>query len=133
VLVDARGVPLAIVLTGAEAHDVTQLLELVEAVPPVKGVVGHPRRRPAIVQGDRAYESAERAARLRRLHIRPLLARRGQEHGSGLGVYRWVVERLLGWLHNFKRLRVRFDRMALMHEGFMKLACVLICWRVLNQ
>jgi transposase len=29
-----------------------------------------------------------------------------------MGVYRWVVERTISWLHSFKRLRVRFDRRA---------------------
>lgn len=37
VLVDARGVPLAVKLTGANAHDVTQVIPLVDEVPPVRG------------------------------------------------------------------------------------------------
>ncbi|MEW2426304.1 transposase, partial [Streptomyces nigra] len=30
-------------------------------------------------------------------------------HGSGLGKTRWVVERTFAWLHQFKRLRIRYD------------------------
>jgi transposase len=56
-LTDANGVPLADTLTGAQRHDVTQLLPLVDGIPPIKGKPGRPRRRPAIVQGDRAYDS----------------------------------------------------------------------------
>ena len=56
-LVEGRGVPLSISLTGANRHDITQLLNLVESIPPVKGRRGRPRRKPKRVQGDRAYDS----------------------------------------------------------------------------
>jgi transposase len=56
-LVEAKGVPLAASLTGANRHDITQLLNLVESIPPVRGKRGHPRRKPEQVQGDRAYDS----------------------------------------------------------------------------
>src|SRR5437773_10708411 len=52
--VDADGTPLAWILTAANAHDVTQLIPLVDAIPPVKGKVGAPLRKPAEVMGDRA-------------------------------------------------------------------------------
>jgi transposase len=61
-----------------------------------------------------------------------VLARRGTPHGSGLGVYRWVVERTLAWLHQFRRLRTRYDRRADIHEGFLALGCSLICWNFIN-
>lgn len=63
--------------------------------------------------------------------IEPFLAQRGEEHGSGLGVYRWVSERTIGWLHNFRRLRTRFDRNPEIHEAFLTLACGLICLKAL--
>ena len=45
-LVDATGIPLAWTLTGGNRNDVTQLIPLVDRVPPVRGKVGRPRRRP---------------------------------------------------------------------------------------
>jgi transposase len=60
------------------------------------------------------------------------IARRGEPHGSGLGKTRWVVERTISWLHNFRRLRIRFERLAFIHEAFMKIACCIICWRQLR-
>jgi uncharacterized protein YhbP (UPF0306 family) len=48
-----------------------------------------------------------------------------------LGRHRWVVERTFTWLHQFRRLLVRFDRRADMHEAFLRLGCCLICWRQL--
>lgn len=131
VIVDAGGVPLATIVTGAHRHDVTQLEPLVDAIPAVGGKVGRPRHRPDCVQGDRAYDSRAHRATLRRRGIVPLLARREVEHGSGLGATRWVVERTIGWLHQFRRLRVRFDRRADIHEGFVTLGEAVICYRIL--
>jgi transposase len=112
---------------------VTQLLPLVETIPPISGQPGHPRRRPDRVQGDRAYHSKPHRDALVQLGIEPVLARRGAPHGSGLGVYRWVVERTLSWLHQFRRLRVRYERRADIHEAFMTLGCIIICWRTLQN
>jgi transposase len=45
-LVDGSGLPLAWTLTGGNRNDITELLVLLDAVPPVRGRVGRPRRRP---------------------------------------------------------------------------------------
>ncbi len=133
VITDAQGVPLAAGVTGAHRHDVTQLLPLVDRIPPVAGRVGRPRRRPDRVQGDRAYDSQAHRRALRKRGIGSVLARRGQAHGSGLGVYRWVVERTLAWLHQFRRLRVRWERRGDLHEAFLDIGCILICWKYLKE
>ena len=44
-----------------------------------------------------------------------------------------VVERTISWLHNLRRLHIRFERLAFIHEAFMKLACCIICWRKLKN
>jgi len=126
-LTDAGGVPLSVVLTGANRNDITQLLPLLDAVPGVNGKRGRPRKRPEMVQGDRAYDSQPHRKELKRRGIKPLLAKRRVPHGSGLGKSRWVVERSFAWLHDLRRLRVRYERRAEIHEAFLKLACVLIC------
>jgi transposase len=119
---------LACEVTAANDHDVTQLIPLVEQIPPVAGKPGRPRHRPEIVQGDRAYDSDPHRKELRRRGIRPVLARRNTPHGSGLGKTRWVVERTLAWFHRYRRLRTRYERRADIHEAFLKLACCLICF-----
>ncbi|MCH9040478.1 MAG: hypothetical protein IIC23_13980 [Chloroflexi bacterium] len=43
-ITDAQGIPLAAIVTGANAHDVTQALPLVDAIAPVKGKRGRPPR-----------------------------------------------------------------------------------------
>jgi transposase len=131
VITDACGTPLAVILTAANAHDVTQLLPLIEAIPAVKGKPGRPRRRPERAQGDRAYDSKAHREELRKKGIEPVLAKRNTEHGSGLGVFRWVVERTIAWLHQFRRLRIRYERRPDIHEALMSLACSMICWRLL--
>jgi transposase len=54
-------------------------------------------------------------------------------HGSGLGRWRWVVERTFAWLNQFRRLRVRYDKRADIHEAFLSLGCALICWQSLRK
>ena len=109
VLVDGQGVPLAVTITGANVPDLQQLLPLIVAVPDVKGKPGHPKSRPKQLYADRAYDSEPARRILHWLGIKPFLAKRGTEHGSGLGKIRWVVERTLSWLHQQRRLRVRYD------------------------
>jgi hypothetical protein len=65
--------------------------------------------------------------------ITPVLAARYTEHGSGLGVLRWFVERTIAWLHAFGRLRRRLDRLTDLQDAFLKLGCSLICLRLLSQ
>lgn len=65
--------------------------------------------------------------------MKPVIARRDTEHGSGLGRFRWVVERAFAWLHNFRRLRIRWERDPIMHTAFLTLACAIICWRHLTD
>ncbi|MBE1588308.1 hypothetical protein H4W80_006566 [Nonomuraea angiospora] len=66
---------------------------------------------------------------MRELQIRPLIARRGTEHGSGLGKHRYVVEQTFALLRAFRRLRIRWEVRADVHEAFLSLACALICRR----
>ena len=128
-MVDANGIPLAAIVTAANVNDVTQLIPLVDAIPPVAGKPGAPRRRPDALQGDAGYRSHTHRISLWIRGIKPIISDTPGVHGSGLGVTRWVVERTLSWLHQFRRLRVRFDRRADIHRAFLTLGCMLICWR----
>ena len=132
-LVDASGIPLAWTLTGGNRNDVTQLIPLLDAVPHVRGMVGRPRRRPERLSADRGYDHDKYRRLLRQRGITPEIARRQSGHGSGLGRFRWVVERSFAWLHNFKRLLVRYERRADMHRAFLALGCCLVCYRRLRS
>jgi transposase len=116
-------------LTGGNRNDVTQLLPLLDKIPAVAGVVGRLRRRPDALLADRAYDHDKYRRLLRDRGIRPVIAERGVEHGSGLGIFRWVVERTIAWLHGFRRLRIRRERRDDIHEAFLGLATCLITHR----
>jgi transposase len=108
------------------------LVAVVEAIPPVRGKRGRPKRSPARVVADRGYQWQAASDQLRRKRIEPLIAKQRTAHGSGLGKQRWVVERTLSWLHQHPRLRLRYERRADIHEAFFSIACSLICLRVLQ-
>jgi hypothetical protein len=60
-----------------------------------------------------------------------MIARRGVEHGSGLGVYRWGVEQAFALLHWFRRLRIRWEIRDDIQE-FLSIGLSIICWRRLK-
>lgn len=105
---------------------------MIDGVGPVAGKPGRPRQRTERVLADRGYDHDKYRRELRKRGVRPLIARRGSEHGSGLGKERWVVERTFAWLHNLRRLRIRYERSAELHMAFMLLGCAVVCQRKLS-
>lgn len=55
-ITNATGIPLAVILTGGNRNGLTQLVPLLEAISPVRGKRGRPRRRPEVVLADRGYD-----------------------------------------------------------------------------
>lgn len=127
-MVDRQGIPLAIVLTGANVHETTMLEATIDAIQPIKRPSGRPRKRPDKLHADKGYESKKNKAALRKRGITPRIARKGVESKQKLGCHRWVVERTHSWLNRCKRLKVRYERRADIHEAFLKIGCALICW-----
>jgi len=132
-LVDERGLPLVAQISGAQVHDSRFFIPLIESIPAVKGLAGRARKRPGKLHADRAYASRAHRAWLRNRGIAARIARYGVESRERLGRWRWVVERTLGWLHRFRRLRIRYERRADIHQAFLSLACSLICWRYVER
>ena len=116
--------------TAANVPEVKRLLPLVDQCGP-KDEGGEPARLPEEVYGDRAYDSEPHRQGLRRRGVEPQLAKRGAEHGSGLGRHRWVVERLFSWLHGFRKLRFVTEKTKETQLAFLNLALSLICLRFL--
>jgi len=132
VVSDAQGTPLVALITGANVPDVTQLETMVDAIPPVRGRRGAPRRRPDAIQADRGYRSHDNRIAMWIRNIEPIIPEKDAPHGSGLGVTRWVIERTIAWLHQFRRLRIRYERLSDIHQAFLSLGCILICFRKLK-
>ncbi len=121
------------ITTAASVNDVTQTLALVDGIPPVAGRVGHPRKRPDSLLGDKGYDSNPNCRELRKRGILPVISRKGQPDIKGLGKLRYVVEQTFALLHQFKRLAVRRERRLDLHDGLISLTCSLKCWRRLKK
>jgi IS5 family transposase len=132
-VVDLEGIPLAILLTAANVNETTMLEATLDAIKPIKRQRGRPRKRPNKLHADKGYQSKKNKAALRKRGIQPRIARKGVESKQRLGRYRWVVERTHSWLNRFRRLKVRYERRADIHEAFLKIGCALICWNFLQQ
>jgi IS5 family transposase len=135
-VVDRAGLPLASTISGANVHDSKLLAAVFDAIPPLRlpgKRRGRPRQRPVKVHVDTGYDDpcCRRALRARGIFLR--IARRGIESHERLGRYRWVVERTRSWLNRFRRLKVRYEHRADIHQTFLTLGCALICWRAFSN
>lgn len=128
-MVDRTGLPLAIVLTGANRHDSMALTTVVDAIPAVRQRRGRPRKRPGKLHADKAYDFRRCRRDLRRRGITPRIARRGIDGSQRLGKHRWVVERTFAWINRFRRLAIRYERHADLYCAFLILAAAIICFK----
>jgi putative transposase len=131
-LVDGRGVPLSLVVTGANRHDVTQLELVLDTV-----IATRPEVTVETPQGlcaDKGYDypSARQAIadRLYAAHVRS----RGEERAEraanpGYRARRWVVEACHSWLNRFRKILVRFEKTDASYKALLWLACAIIVWR----
>ncbi|WP_157112550.1 IS5 family transposase [Pandoraea faecigallinarum] len=132
-IVDKRGVPLALTVTGANRHDSIAFEALIDAIPSVPGLSGRPRCRPDKLHADKGYDFARCRQHLHKRGIIARIARRGIEKNDRLGKHRWVVERTHAWLAAFGKLRIRFERSLQNHLALLSLACAVICARLVDR
>jgi transposase len=132
-LVDRHGVPLAVRSAGANVSDHRLILPTVLDFPKVGGKPGRPKELPDELYADRGYDSDGTRWLLAWLGIDPHIGRRGTPHGSGLGRVRWVAERTVSWAKGLRRLRVRYDRSAVIRDAWTTVAASVICFRMLND
>ncbi|GAA0968564.1 hypothetical protein GCM10009550_74120 [Actinocorallia libanotica] len=132
-LCDGQGLPLAVLVTGANVHDIHGFRPLIEAIPPIRSRRGPRRRRPDKVRADKAYEAAELRRWLRQRGIASRIARKGIESKERLGRHRWKIERTISWLLNYRRLAVRYERHGDLFTAFLTLAAALICYKKLSR
>lgn len=132
-MVDRNGLPLAALLSGANRHDSVVFADVLDAIPLIKQPNGRRRKRPGKLHADKAYDIPRCRLALRRRHIQVRMARKGRDSSQRLGRHRWVVERTLAWLGRFRRLTVRYERRADIHQAFLTLGCALICFNALQK
>jgi transposase len=133
VLCDQNGIPLTALISAANTHDSQLLIPLLDSIAPIRSPAGPPRRRPAKLHADKAYDQRGLRREISRRGIKVRIARRGIESSQHLGRYRWKVEACLAWLMNNRRLQHRYERKHQHFEAFTDLACALICYRKLTK
>jgi transposase len=110
-----------------------QIIPLVLDFPKVEGKPGRPKEMPDELYADRGYDSDDTRWLLRWLGVEPFIGKRKTPHGSGLGKVRWVAERTIRWLKGLRRLRIRYDRLAVIPDAWNTLAGCVICFRLLHD
>jgi putative transposase len=136
--VDQRGAPLSIQITAANAHDVTEIMNLLN-----QPIVPRPKTKYQVQHlcADKAYDSEEVRTKLRKRKITPHIRKR--EYGSNPPppplesekhpARRWVVERTLSWQNDFRSLRIRWAKKSSNWLALIYLACTLILWRMCSH
>jgi transposase len=127
VLVDARGLPVAVHTAPAGPHESKLVQRLFDFM--------LTRQMPERVIGDKAYDSdpldevlAQRGVEL----IAPHRASRKPENVTQdrrplqRYVRRWTVERSIAWIQNFRRLCIRWEKSTTLFSGFLHLGCAVL-------
>jgi len=135
-LAEARGIPIAVLVTGANRHDMKKLADLLDAI-----VVDRPVGDDAHLALDRGYDYAvcreAAAARGYTPHIPPkATADRPLPPPGNPNRHpprRWVVEVGHSWFNRFRRLLTRWEQQGTHYLGFVHLAAVLIIYRKIRH
>jgi transposase len=124
-IVDARGLPVAVESSSAQPHESKLVQPLLDFMIPAQ--------LPERLIGDKAYDSDPLAAELSEKNIELIAPERANrktpvQDGRPLRRYkrRYKVERTFAWLQNFRRLCIRYEKQAELFRGFLHFACVLL-------
>ena len=129
-LVDARGIPLSIIVTGANRHDVTQLATTLDAI-----VVERPKVRPYHPQNlcaDAGFSGTPAHGQIVERNYYPHVRPRGEEKArrkNGDKPRRWIVEVAHSWFNRFRKLLVRYEKTQRSYLALNMLAAAIICFR----
>lgn len=129
-LVDGAGVPLSMVVTAANRHDVTQLVATLDGIVINRPKIGPRTQQPLCADAAFTGEKAAQAIKERKYvaHVRP----RGEERRSNnprKKPRRWVVEVAHSWFNRFRKLLVRYEKLHRSYVALNMLAAAIICFR----
>lgn len=130
VLTDGRGVPLSLLITGANVHDKWMVADALDAVA-LRTSRGP--RRPANLCLDKGYDYSDAEAAVRARRVVPHIRRRGEPAMIGCvrgRPRRWVVERTNSWHNRYRGLLVRWERIAGNYLAMLQLASAIIAYQV---
>jgi len=131
-LVDERGVPLSLVASGANVHDVKLLASTLDQTV-IARPAPHPDR-PQHLCADAGYQGATARQQVEARHYQPHIRPRREAVEekrvvSGYRARRWVVERTHSWLNRYRKLLVSFEKTGESYVALLSLAAAMICWR----
>jgi transposase len=133
ILCDGKGHPLHFELSAGQVHDSTMLdAILVGADGSLQDKYGRPRAWPVALAGDKGYRAAWIDAYLMRLGIVPVIPNKNGDREDNRPVpfdkaayrRRSIVEQLIGWLKESRRIVTRFEKTAINFGGMIKLAFI---------
>jgi putative transposase len=135
-LTEGAGIPLAIVVDGANRHDMKLLAATLAGI-----VIARPEPTEAAPQHlslDAGYDydviREQVAARDYVAHSRPRGEERARkEQVPGWRARRWVVERTHSWLNRSRRLLVRWEKRPELYLAFVQLACAQLIFSKLTR
>ena len=134
VLTDEKGLPLSVVLSGANTHDIKLLEETLDKI-----VISRPavcELHPQNLCLDAGYTGSAQSVKVRHYtaHIRPRGEERKEiERNPDFKARRWVVEVTHSFFNRFRKLLVRFEKKAQNYLALIHFACAIIVWRKLIQ
>lgn len=128
-LVDGRGVPLSLVVTGANRHDVTQLKLVLEEV-----IIDRPRDTTQHLCADKAYDGKDALKIIVSKEYIPQVSTRGEEiqqkkTNPTWKARRWVVEVTHSWFNRFRKILVRYEKLKDTYMALLHLAAAIIAFR----
>jgi len=134
VLADGAGTPLGVSVAAASPAESSLLQATLDSVAVKRQGPGRPRKRPERLIADRGYDSNAVRQALVAQGIEPIIPARSNNtvatHQDGRRLrryrHRWTIERTHAWLQNFRRVLVRYERLATLYLGLVHLACALI-------
>jgi putative transposase len=132
VLTEAHGIPLAVVVDGANRHDMKLVRATLDAISMERPVPTE--KEPQGLCMDKGYDFDEIRALVAQFGFSAHIHARGEEatlilHEVGFRARRWVVERTHSWMNRFRRILVRWEKLAATYLAFLHLACAIITWR----
>ncbi|MEM3662722.1 MAG: transposase [Nitrososphaerales archaeon] len=143
VIAAKESIPLAIAIGPGDQHEGKELITLMEAIriEHHKGKKGRPRRRPKRVYADNKYGTHINRIYLDAKRISSHIPSRAKKKHQGrprtidnvsYKKVRSMIERSFGWMKNFRKITIRYERMAITLLGLIHLAPITILWRVLK-
>jgi transposase len=130
--VDGRGVPLSIIVTGANRHDVSQLAAVLDAIAVPRP--SPPERRSKHLCADAGYTGTPARSTIEERGYIAHVKGRGQEakekrRHPTKRARRWIVEIAHSWFNRFRKLLVRYEKLECSFLGLNHLAAAIIAFR----